>query len=114
MRKPTNQPPAPKPAHPLIGAGLHWKDEDGAVQWQASVIAVFPSGHPATGDVALIQFFEWGWGEPSTRRLIPIADLAASDRWVAYASVEAMNDHYERVDGPRNRQIQARKEAAAP
>ena len=106
----TNQ----RSSHPLVGAGLHWKGPDGDVINQAQVVAVFSSGSTAVGDVALLQYFEWFMGEPSTRRLIPVAELASSDRWVLYPSVEVMNDHYERVDERRNRVIQEKKAELTP
>lgn len=84
-------------AHPLVGAGLHQKNEAGAVQRQAVILAVVPSGNPSVGDLALIQHFEWLTGSASTRRLIPLTSLA-DERWVLYADTEDMNDHYERVD----------------
>lgn len=84
--------------HQLVGAGLHWKDRNGCVQNQAEIIAIIPSGCTIVGDLALIQYFDWIVGHSSTRRLIPLRDLAASEQWVFYSSVEEMNDHYERVD----------------
>jgi hypothetical protein len=105
-----------KAKHPLIGTGLHWKDEDGAVQHQAVVVDVVPSGNAAVGDLALIQYFEWPMGEPSTRRLIPLVELASAapgkDRWVLYRDVDDMNDHYERRDKHQNEHIRRRREKA--
>jgi hypothetical protein len=86
-----------KAKHPLVGAGVHCKDKDGCVQNQAVILEVVPSGS-SVGDLALIQYFEWLVGEPSTRRLLPLTELASSDRWVFYADAEEMNDHYQRVD----------------
>jgi hypothetical protein len=82
----------------LIGAGLHWKDVDGRVQRQAKVLAILESGSSTIGYLALIQYYEWLAGEPSTRRLVSLTELASSERWVFYASVEEMNDHYARID----------------
>lgn len=90
--------------HPLLKAGLHWKLPSGEVQRQAVILAIVPSGSSQAGDLALIQYFEWMLGGPSTRALIPLAELATS-RWVLYASVDEMIDHYERIDEPRNEQI---------
>jgi hypothetical protein len=86
-----------EPAHPLVGAGVHYKDENGVVQNQAAIVAVIPGGGHL-GDLALLQYFEWFTGSPSTRRLVSLSELAASDRWVLYRDVDEMNDHYERVD----------------
>jgi hypothetical protein len=92
-----SKPITTKAKHPLVGAGLHYKDEDGCVQNQAVILEVVSSGS-SVGDLALIQYFEWFGGEPSTRRLLPLTELANSDRWVFYADVEEMKDHHERVD----------------
>jgi hypothetical protein len=88
-----------KPAHPLVGAGLHWRDEKGRIENQACIIAVIPSGSSTTGDLALIQYFEFFSGSPSTRRLIQLSELASTDRWVFYSSVEEMRDYYQHVEG---------------
>ena len=82
--------------HPLVGAGLHIK-VDNVVERQAHILAVIPSSSPS-GDLALIEFFGWMMGEPTTRRLISLAELATDERFVLYPSVIAMNEHYERVD----------------
>jgi hypothetical protein len=60
---------AASPAHPLVGAGLHCKDDSGCVINQATIVTVVPSGNATVGDLALIQYFEWFGGDPSTRRL---------------------------------------------
>lgn len=62
------------PKHPLVGAGVHWCLPDGYVQNQASIVAIVPSNSPA-GDLALLQYYEWIMGEPSTRRLVSLARL---------------------------------------
>lgn len=103
------KPAGPGKKHPLAGAGLHYKDEHERVLNQAMIVEVIPS-NSAVGDLALIQYFEWFIGAPSTRRLIPLSELASSDRWVFYSSVDEMNDHYERVDGHRSEAIRKRLE----
>ena len=105
----TGKEPAEGGKHPLVGAGLHYKDEHGRVLNQVSIVAVIPS-NSAVGDLALIQYFEWMSGEPSTRRLIPLSELASSDRWVLYSSVAEMNDHFQRSDEGRNSAITKRLE----
>lgn len=87
-------------AHPLIHRGLHRLDADRCVQNQAVILDVFPSNSP-TGDLAIIQYFEWFVGEPSTQGIVPVASLAGPE-WVLYSSVEEMNEHYERVDSHRS------------
>jgi hypothetical protein len=96
--------------HPLIDASVHFKDADGCVERQAAVLAVIPSGSTATGNLVLLQFFDWFMGEPSTRRLIPLSELESSERWVLYASVDEMNEHYERVDAKHAEAVDRRKE----
>ena len=96
---------AKPPKHPLVGAGLHWRDERGYTQNQATIVAVIPSGNAQVGDLALIQYFEWIIGGISTRRLVALSELASSEQWVLYSSVDEMNDHYERVDEHRNDHI---------
>jgi hypothetical protein len=93
--------PTPRPQHPLVGTGLHFTDDDGIVERQAAIIEVVPSGSTTVGDLALIQYFEFFMGAPSTRRLIPLSELASTERWVFYASTEEMNEHYQRVDQRR-------------
>jgi hypothetical protein len=102
----TDQQPAAQ-KHPLEGAGLHWKNEHGGVQYQATIIKIVPSGNANIGDLALIQYYEWISGTPSTQRLIPLVELATS-QWVFYSSAEEMNDHYERVGRHQNEHIQRR------
>jgi hypothetical protein len=105
----TGKEPAEGGKHPLVGAGLHYKDEHGRVLNQASIVAVIPS-NSAAGDLALIQYIEWMSGEASTRRLIPLSDLASSERWVLYGSAAEMSDHFERSDESRNAAISKRLE----
>jgi hypothetical protein len=102
----------PQGDHPLIGRGLHYKDAHDRVSNQAKVIAVMPSG-TAMGDLVLIQYYAWVAGEPSTQRLLPLTELASSDRWVFYENTEEMNDHYERIDSARHKLIVARLMTAA-
>jgi hypothetical protein len=106
MKSTAGKPPAAAPRdkpHPLVGRGLHYRDEQGCVQNQARILAIVPSNSTA-GDLALIQYLEWLMGEPSTQRLLPLTELA-SERWVFYENVEEMNDHYQRVDVHRNEHI---------
>jgi hypothetical protein len=107
MKSSTSKPPAAprdKP-HPLVGRGLHYKDERGCVHNQATILAIVPSNSPEAGDLALIQYFDWLMGEPSTQRLLPLTELASSERWVFYENVEQMKDHYQRVDAHRDEHI---------
>jgi hypothetical protein len=100
-----------EPSHALVGAGLHFKDADDCVKDQAVILAVIPSGNSTVGDLALIQYFDWMMGDPCTRRLLPLSALASTDRWVLYASVEEMKDHYERIDKYRDRRNWETEEA---
>jgi hypothetical protein len=92
--------------HPLVGAGVHWKDERGYTRHKATIIEVISSGSTQVGDLALLQYFDWIIGEPSTRRLVRLSELASSEQWVLYSSVEEMNAHYERIDRYQNENIQ--------
>jgi hypothetical protein len=80
---------APEPSsvmpHPLVGAGVHLKDQYGRVHDRAAIVAVIPSNNAAVGDLVLLQYF--GGAEPPMQRLIPLTELSSSDRWVLYKSV---------------------------
>jgi hypothetical protein len=80
---------APDPSsvmpHPLVGAGVHLKDQYGRVHDRAAIVAVIPSNNTAVGDLVLLQYF--GRDEPPPQRLIPLAELSSSDKWVLYKSV---------------------------
>jgi hypothetical protein len=97
--------PGASAVHPLNGAGVHFKDENGRVENQMVILNVVPSNSPA-GDLALVQYFDWMMGDRSTRALIPLAQMTDPKRWVFYADIEEMNEHYERVDGPKNRGLE--------
>lgn len=112
MKPPTKQPIRPAPTHPLVGAGLHFKSEEGEVLNQAHIVAVFPTNGTG-GDAALIEYFGWLDGGPTNRRLILVSELATDQRWTLYASVAAMSDHFERIDQHRNKWIQRQRDAAA-
>lgn len=98
-----------RPGHPLAGVGLHRMDEHGRVQNQAMVLDVISSGSTELGDLALIQYYSWIWGEPTTRALIPLREIA-TPTWVLYANTEDMNAHYSAVDARRNQLINDRLE----
>ena len=86
-------------AHPLVGAGVHFKDDKGEIVNQAMIVAVVPSNAAAVGDLVLLQYFSWIAGDPTNRRLIPLATLASSKAWALYKSVDEMNSEYEYVSG---------------
>ncbi|MGH7049122.1 MAG: hypothetical protein ACREE5_00525 [Acetobacteraceae bacterium] len=109
MPKPATRPSKAAGEHPLVGAGLHRKGPDGDVVNQATVLAVMPSNNTSVGDLALIQYFDWILGDPSTRRLVSLVELASTDRWVLYSSVDEMKDHYDRVDAHQNKHIRAQE-----
>ena len=75
--------------HVLVGAGVQFNDEQGRAHDYAAIVAVIPSNN-AVGDLVLLQYFEPLRGEPSTQRLIPLAELSGSDRWVLHKSVAEM------------------------
>ena len=76
--------------HPLVGTGVHFKDQYGRVQDRAAIVAVIPSNNAAVGDLVLLQYFGRLRTEPPTQRLIPLAELSGSERWVLYRSVAEM------------------------
>lgn len=70
--------------HPLVGTGLHYKDErailyfkyniadeSGCVINQAAIFAIISSGNSTIGDLALIQYFDWFGGYPQHAGLYP-------------------------------------------
>jgi hypothetical protein len=95
-------------SHPLVGAGIHFKDDAGCVVNQMAIAAVIPSNNVAVGDLVLLQYFEWMMGDRTNQRLVPLTELASSDRWVIYKSVDEMNEHYDRVDHKRNEHIRSK------
>ena len=98
--------------HPLVGAGVHYKDEHGRIRHQAAILAVFPSNCATTGDLVLLQVFAWVMGGASTQRVLPLIEMASSERWVIYQSTEEMNAHYRSVDSHQDGHINRRLEAA--
>jgi hypothetical protein len=85
---------AAKP-HPLVGRGVHFW-EDGAPAWQGQIIAVVPN---STGDLALVEFFEWFAGSPTYQQLIPLAEMASGEvkpaKWTIFDNTEHMNGYWE-------------------
>jgi hypothetical protein len=83
---------APEPSsvtpHPLVGAGIHFKDQYGRVHDRAAIVAVIPSNNAAVGDLVLLQYFERD--EPPRQRLLPLVELSSGERWVLYKSVAEM------------------------
>jgi hypothetical protein len=83
---------APEPSavtpHPLVGAGVHFKDQYGRVHDRAAIVAVLQSNNAAVGDLVLLQYFERD--EPPRQRLLPLAELSSGERWVLYKSVAEM------------------------
>ena len=73
-----------------VGTGVHFKDQYGRVQDRAAIVAVVPSNNAAVGDLVLLQYFGRLRAEPPTQRLIPLAELSGSERWVLYRSVAEM------------------------
>jgi hypothetical protein len=76
--------------HPLVGAGVHFRDQYGRVQDRAVIVAVIPSNNASVGDLVLMQYFMLRKGEPPTQRLISLSELSSSDRWVFYNSLAEM------------------------
>jgi len=85
--------------HPLVGCGVHWW-ENGRPSWQGAIKAVISSG-TAVGDLAIIQWFEWAWGNPTTSTLVSLSTLTTADptnhknAWTIYSNVEDMKDYWD-------------------
>ncbi len=84
--------------HPLLGAGLEFRDAHGAVTSHASIVAVFPSNKESVGDLVLIEYHDLFGGDPTTRRVVPLAELA-DHHWVFFASIETLQAHHRRAIG---------------
>jgi hypothetical protein len=80
------------PKHPLVGYGVYDYGEGakGTGREQAEILAVFPSGSVEGGDIAVLQYF--GWGYP--RRLVPVTELT-NTRWELYEDVKAMKARHD-------------------
>jgi hypothetical protein len=97
--------------HPLVGRCLHGKNEEGIVDYQAQIRAVFPS-NAVVGDLVLIQYFDALVGEASTLRLLPLTELT-HERWVLYEDLEHMNFQYEHVERYRTEMWERRQRRKA-
>ena len=60
------------------------------------VVAVFPSNKESVGDLALVEYHDLFGGEPTTRRVIALTDLA-DHHWVFFSSIEALQAHHRRA-----------------
>jgi hypothetical protein len=110
---------APEPSsvmpHPLVGAGVHFKDQYGRMHDRAAIVAVIPSNNAAVGDLVLLQYF--GRDGPQTQRLISLTELSSGDRWMLYKSVAEMiwadSQQKAREDAILARMLQPRDAALA-
>jgi len=93
--------------HPLIGAAAHSLDENRTTLWQVEILDVFPSGSPDVGDLALVQYYEWLAGYPSTRGLIPLREMATRS-WKLFPNMESATAYYKEVASPRDARIRER------
>ena len=83
--------PIPYDQHPLVGAGLHFRDDHGAVTIHAEVLSVFPSNRESVGDLALLQLYDLFHREPTTRRIVPIVELC-DHHWIVFADLDVSHD----------------------
>lgn len=95
--------------HPLIGAAAHMLDEHRTTKYQIQVVDVISSGADDTGDLALVQFYDWIAGSPTNRRLIPLKELA-TEKWILFINIEEANDYYNNVASHRDKAIRSRLE----
>ena len=65
----------------LVGKYFRSANETNKVEWQGAVIAEPHSGW------YLVQLFEWGSGEPTEQRLVPIEKMIG---WSFYPDTDAM------------------------
>ena len=114
-QKPSPNPQASKPAHPLVGRAFHSYSPDGDTRWQGVVEADLGDGY------LLLQLFEWMMGGNSQQVIVHISDMThrASDgfsiksRFAFYKTPEHMNDFYEREARHQNEHIRRAKEQRA-
>jgi hypothetical protein len=82
--------------HPLVGRALH-SFADGKVKEQGMILDVVPTG-TATGDLALVLYFDWIIGEPNYQRAIPVSAFAYPSEgktYRLYSNLEEANAQYE-------------------
>jgi hypothetical protein len=65
----------------LVGKYFHSASETSKIEWQGMII-----GEPHPGWY-LVQLFDWGSGEPSVQRLVPIEKMIG---WLFYPDADAM------------------------
>ena len=73
---------------PLIGRFFHSFTKDRKVSWQGQVVARVPDK-----DLYLVQLFEWLFGEPSAKELVPVEGMLG---WSFYDSAEEWREAGER------------------
>lgn len=84
-----------KPKNALVGMYVHLLDGNKEIQQQGRVISIDGNG------LAIVQLYEWGFGQPSRARAIHAEVLVDDDRAHLYASSELMREAYERSHPPR-------------
>jgi len=77
-----------KEEDPLIGKFFHSFTKDRKISWQGQVIA-----HRVRKDLYLVQLFEWLFGEPSAKELVPVEAMVG---WSFYDSAEEWREAGER------------------
>jgi len=82
----------------LVGHFFHSIGPRGKIEWQGEII-----GRPEPG-LYLVQLFEWLFGEPSTRHLVRIEDMAG---WLFYPDSEAMLYSWEHGEARQRRRARA-------
>ena len=82
----------PAQALPLVGLSFHVFGEDGRVQQQGIVRGMVNDQH------ALVQYFDWASGVPTTLEVVPVARMSlgaagsnrAAGSWQFYRDAEDM------------------------
>jgi hypothetical protein len=64
----------------LVGKYFHsWRE--GKLEWQGKVVEVYGDTH------IMVLLFEWTWGNPNGRKLVPLAQTA---EWTFYETAKDM------------------------
>lgn len=72
----------------IKGKFFHDFDEEGYVRHQGHIVDFI------NDDIAVIQYFEWGMGEPSATKMVYLRDIIEGG-WALYSSDEEMRDALE-------------------
>lgn len=92
--QPTSQQAPEPPRHGLVGMAFHIFERPGPPQYQGHIVQAVDPGF------VVVEYFEWVLGDPTTRALVPLTDIAGARhrgvaaRWQLYTNVADMVDWY--------------------